>query len=336
MKTVVFFDASTPFPYSNTSLTNQCLGGIIASTIRIAEKMGETCLVFVLQKHRKTISKGNANTIYAPIDLDIDNRQVSSVITLRNSGTIPYLSQKFTKAKYFLWCHDHPYYSHHLLISDFHLIQKEKFTLIAVSQSHLDTIKKILQEYNLNTKNITFDYIYNPIDNDLHPNNTKVDSNKLFFCSSPIKGEHYVYYLFEFLRAINPNFQLFIANPNYKRENSQPTKKNAIHLLGALPHSEVIKHMRESLCLFYPNYVYPETFGLAMAEANAVGTPVLTHNLGSTSEVLGDNRQIIDVTKKKECIDRIMEWHCGNRPIVTGNPLFRLDKIAKEWNNRLD
>ena len=103
MKTVVFFDACTPFSYSNENLINQCLGGIVASTIRIAEKLGETCSVFVLQKHRKTISKGIANTFYAPININLDNKQVSSAIALRNSGIIPYLSKRFSKAKCFLW-----------------------------------------------------------------------------------------------------------------------------------------------------------------------------------------------------------------------------------------
>lgn len=336
MKTIVFCDVNTQFPYSDKTLFTEALGGIVSSTIRVAEKLGEKYVVYVLQKHRTHISKGRLNTYYVPIDYQIDSHHVvSTAIALRQGETILYLSQRFPLAKKILWCHDHPYYSQHLLISNYHLLQHEKFTLVAVSRFHCQIMERILREYNLNTSNITFDYIYNPIDDDLVPDDTAVDINKLFFCSSPIKGENYLYHLFEYLIDINKNFQLYIANPSYKHKTKMSKYINSIHLLGDIPHSEVIKHMRESLCLFYPNYFYPETFGLVMAEANAVGTPVLTHELGAVREILGDTRQIIDVTQTKEYVRRIMEWRNGKRPSVNGNPLFRLNHVAQEWEKRL-
>jgi len=79
------------------------------------------------------------------------------------------------------------------------------------------------------------------------------------------------------------------------------------------------------------NRVFAETFGLVLAESNAVGTPVLTHPLGAAPEVLGTAEQLIDTTDVEAVIQRIMAWRDGQRPVVKANPAFYLSNVANEW-----
>ncbi len=58
-----------------------------------------------------------------------------------------------------------------------------------------------------------------------------------------------------------------------------------------------MQHIRESLCVFYPQTQRCETFGLVYAESNAVGTPVLAHDFGAAREVLSSPDQLINGKK---------------------------------------
>lgn len=120
--------------------------------------------------------------------------------------------------------------------------------------------------------------------------------------------------------------------------------------------------MQESLCTFYPNCVYPETFGLVLAESNAVETPVLTHCIGAAPEVFGDPRQFVQenfcilgnrlpakfasfehridelfcaLGAYRPYIRRILSWKDGDRPDVRLNEAFRMENVARCWRQEL-
>lgn len=93
--------------------------------------------------------------------------------------------------------------------------------------------------------------------------------------------------------------------------------------------------MRSSLCLFYLNPLFPETFGLALAESNAVGTPVLAHPLGAVPEVILDDRQIINAYHLEKVVERLMLWHKGARPVVKVNENFRIERVIAHWQKLL-
>jgi glycosyltransferase involved in cell wall biosynthesis len=120
-----------------------------------------------------------------------------------------------------------------------------------------------------------------------------------------------------------------VANPGYFPNHDTKEQRNVVNL-GALPHPEVIAHVRSALCVLHLNAVFPETFGIVHAEANAVGTPFLSSRLGAVPETADHPSELIDVNDTKAVIDRLIAWKRG-RPKVRGNPMFRLNRIVKEW-----
>ena len=88
---------------------------------------------------------------------------------------------------------------------------------------------------------------------------------------------------------------------------------------------------------FYPQSSFKETFGLVFAEANAVGAPALTHDIGSAKEILSfESEQLIDATSKEEVFRRIKKWRENGPPKVRMNQEFNIDVIAEKWKKVLN
>jgi Glycosyl transferases group 1 len=162
-----------------------------------------------------------------------------------------------------------------------------------------------------------------------------------------------------------PDLRLRVGSPGYKslrraRIESVDGKIDGVDWLGALPHERILQEVRTALCVFYPNFVLPETFGLVLAEAKAVGTPVLTHACGAASEVLADPRMLLPVTPSlrvyeqaasripsglrrfvalwaeplglfQPYVNRLHAWRYGERPAVGPDARFRLSVVAQRW-----
>jgi glycosyltransferase involved in cell wall biosynthesis len=86
-----------------------------------------------------------------------------------------------------------------------------------------------------------------------------------------------------------------------------------------------------SLCLFYPNITFPETFGLVYAESNAKGTPVLAHDIGAAREIVTTPQQIIDCTNFNTIADTVIKWSQGERPIVKVKEQYTIKEALKDW-----
>ena len=73
-----------------------------------------------------------------------------------------------------------------------------------------------------------------------------------------------------------------------------------------------------------------------MGESDAVGTPVITHRLGASSEILDHpHQETVDCRNPRLVIERVMAWYRGERPRVLGRSQFRLTRILKDWINLL-
>lgn len=328
---ILFIDEVCNKPYDPHVLANEALGGTEATVVRVAEGLAATGLFWVtVEQHNRTAQHRNVredahNVVYHRSGW---LTHADYVISLRSPDTLRRAKERFPKAKHFLWNHD-------LMVPSTAqaLVSQTDYTAIAVSNFHRTQIQQTLYPQGY-TGQFQVKVIYNPIADDLAPDSTPVDPNKLVFFSSPHKGLDYALEVFSNLLSFNPDFKLYVANPGYLP--SVRTEQDKVVVLGTLPHHEALAHVRAALCSFLPNRNFPETFGLVFAESNAVGTPVLTHPIGAAREVLFHPSETLDCRSVKSVIDRVMAWHSGNRPKVKANPKFRLSFVIASWRKLLD
>jgi glycosyltransferase involved in cell wall biosynthesis len=326
---LLFLDSSCPQPYDAETLKTKPQGGTESTVTRVAEGLAARGHeVIVAQKGRAEVGQGLAK--YIGLDhLDQIDKQPHAVISLRTPSLVHFAIDKFPASKRFLWLHD---FNQQNVVQAYPELMGTGLKIICVSRTHKTVVTSaMLSQIPPPIRGVTADFIYNPVD--LEPDNTPVDNKKLVFFSSPHKGLDHALYLFGRLRDIDPTYTLHVANPGYYP--SADIQVPGVIYLGCLCHSAVVGAVRSALAVFHPNFVFPETFGLVHAEANAVGTPVLTSTLGANREVLSDRLQTSDVRDGKIVIDTVLRWSV-ERPVVKGNPEFKLSNVLEQWEKVLD
>lgn len=345
MSRILFFDPICPAPYDQLTLSRQAMGGTEASVVRVAEALDAS----VVQHNRR-----QAEGRYCP---PAARKDVEHVVVLRDPQLLPVVSQLYPNAKLSLWIHDlidSGSKRAQRLAKVTSVLPKTAITIVCVSEFQRAQVEQLLGRQN-DRRCICTHTIYNPIDEALNPDDTPVDRSKLVFFSSPDKALGYTLDAFRELRQQLPELRLCIANPGYLAQHSHTIP--GVEWLGALPHASIIHQLRSALCVFYPNFLKPETFGLVFAESNAAGTPVLTHDCGAASEVLHDPAQTLPVSLRQRVyascmrsvpssfraraahsghiftpyLECIAAWRVGARPKVQADPRFRIGAIAKDW-----
>lgn len=323
---ILIVDTAANKPYSPSVLEQEALGGTEATVVRVAEALGKLGhKVIVAQGLRKNSEAGHAT--YRRLSPTIQAEHWDAIIVLRDPIQLQWLRPLYPRTPIYLWCHD---------LADgwlaFVPISDEHLTIVTVSDFHRTNVtEKLLALSPPRIPRIT--RVYNPISDDLHNNGKAYNPNKLTFFSSPHKGLRVALEYFTQLLEFNPEFKLYILNPGYIDLVAAITPN--VIFVGALPHREAVEHVRESLCVFYPNFIAPETFGLVFAEANAVGTPVVTHNCGAAREVLGNYDQLVNCREPKPVIDKVLKWFDEGRPKVTRNEAFAIANVAQAWEQLL-
>jgi glycosyltransferase involved in cell wall biosynthesis len=336
---ILFYDVATPLAYDAATPKTQALGGTEATLIRIAQGLKNYHTIYVAQHCRASMANLNCDGVnYISLETAQQLRP-QVVILLRHYRLAEEVANYFPKARRYLWLHNMPSRE---LYSARKALSRHQYQIIAVSHFHRRAIEKRLNgkwyqrvftlPYSESRASIPIQVLYNPIDETLQPDATPIQSNQLLFMSSPQKGLPETLRLFEGVQKTFPEYQLLIANPGY---NQMDLKLPAqARFLGALPHHEVIQKLRESFCVFYPQYVRVETFGLVYAEANAVGTPVLAHDSGAAAEVLSDPKQLVNGHELSSVLNKLKEWR-EKRPTLCGRNEFRLNNVIKAWLNLL-
>lgn len=320
--TVLFIDTTCPKPYDLHTFQTEGLGGTEATVVRIAEGIAATGLFNVAVEQHNRTELGIGTALYVE-----PNKFPSAdyVICLRDPAALRLSKIRFPRAKSYLWTHD---LSGPWMGRSLDLLNQTNGVLCVSEWHRLQTIEAL--------KPVGYDgrfpisVVYNPIEEDLNPDGTSYDKNSLAFVSSPHKGLSHALDIFRNLKNFNMDFTLYVANPGYFLQEEQ--QQDGVVYLGPVSYHKVIETLRKSLCLFFPNRSFPETFGRVIAEANAVGTPVLTHALGATREVCDrPDQEIVDCGDPRAVITRVMNWYSGDRPTVRGRKEFRLSNVIKTW-----
>ena len=368
MSAVLFYDPGCPAPYSRRTLEQAALGGTEATVVRIAEALDAEVM-----QHNRTESEGryrpgNLSTRKPPLPSE---RQIEHLIILRDPRAVEPLCALFPGARPYLWLHDlvRPGSKRgRRLAAAAGALARLGVTVVCVSEFQRAQAQAVLARAGVATR-VRVVTIYNPIDDDLMPTGEAVDPGKLVFLSSPNKGLRFALDAFEAVRCALPGMRLCVGSPGYKSFRDAGVRGRAdansgIQWLGPLPHARAVTEMRSALCVFYPNFVLPETFGLVFAEASAVGTPVLTHDCGAAAEVLADPRQLLPIAPAarryerttrllpgalrpilaaraerrgvfEPYVERVRAWR-SDRPRTAPDARFRLAAVAERWRALLN
>lgn len=325
MKSVLILDLTCPRPYDGTSLLKEGLGGTEATVIRISEGLATSAKIVVAQHNRNITQEVNGVT-YCNLE-SIPTDKYVSIIHLRTSITVPHFKSKYPAAKHVVWAHD---LTGSQFVSDLQVVQDFEVKLLGVSRFHQQQIQDVALRCMDQVKNLRVGFIYNPVV--VNKTGVEVDPTKLVFFSSPHKGLKETIENFRVLRNMDKDFTLYIANPGY--DNRQVELGEGVVNLGSLTHAEILKHVESAFAVYYPNFIVPETFGLVMAEANAVGTPVLAHPFGAAPELLS-KEQLVDGRKEVEFNNRLLKWKKEGRLAVKADPRFEINAILAQWRKEL-
>ncbi|MEQ8898689.1 MAG: glycosyltransferase family 4 protein [Roseovarius sp.] len=326
---ITFVDPLAPQAYSGGPGALSGLGGTETTLVRIAESLAARTRVTVRQAARQ----GDAlygRVRYAALDLDRPLPEAPGMIVVVNSWKIaPKLARLHPGARVVVWQHVFPGRHNRSLARR---LRAAGIEVICVSATHADWLGDFM-----GPEAPRISHIHNPIADDLAPDATVRDPDLLLFASSPHKGLGQVFRRFETLKTRLPSLRLAVADPGYLAWPTGPAPDGVIPL-GRLDQPRLIGWMRRALCLFYPQDQFAETFGLVIAEANAVGCPALLHRgLGANDEVASDPGQCIDTTDPDAIAARISAWRDGRgqRPLARAQPRFRMSRIADQWAARL-
>jgi len=332
---IVFVDVTHPGTYDFNTLKQQALGGTEASLLRTAAILAQSHQVSIYQKNRtQTLVDQGINFL--------DQQQwkrlsaPDALVVLRQFKQVRAVHKRFPTSRLFLWIHTYKNTEYALKKL---LIPRNSFSIICNSQTHARHTDRILNRswigrlLKLSGGTVPVHYCYNPIPEVATAPQTK-DPNKLLFLSSPNKGLSQVLECFYWLYEKKPELQLYIANPGY-RADAEIAAHPGITVLGNLPHDQVIEHLSTALCLFYPQDVFAETFGLIYAEANAVGTPVIAHDIGSAREILHPNNPVVNANDYSGILHILETWQ-QHLPEVHYKGDFSETSIHKHWQILLE
>ncbi len=324
LPTLAIVDPCCAGAYDPSDMETGGLGGTEATVLRIGAALRYSIDVAVYQNGRTESRRSGAGQLrplqeaFAPLD-------VVGIVVINQWKVALKLRKLNPDTPIFLWLHVYPGRHNRKMGA---ALKTANVTVICVSQIHARSVADFIGAPDC--PSITS--IYNPIADDLQPQECRRDPNMLLFASSPHKGLAEVFQQFVAARRILPELTLAVADPGYLKCDVG-TVPDGVTFLGSLSHAALISQMRRALCLFYPQTTFAETFGLVLAEANAVGTPALvSRGLGANEEILSSAEQMVDGHDTSAIVERLAEWQ-SRYPVIAANPAFRMTAIARAWRD---
>lgn len=348
---IAIVDTVCPRPYSARTLADGALGGTEATVVRIAEGLDAQ-----VYQHNRDEPEGR----YRPLDR-LETPAV--LIVLRDPKAAVEIAERHAGVPLVLWMHDlvEPGRDRaKRLLHHRAALAGRDATIVAVSDFHRAQIQSVLDgdEEAAAMSKPTVMRLYNPVRPGLAPVDAGlVDRDRLVFFSAAHKGLAYALFVFAAVKRRWPSMRFEVANPGYLAQAIDG--QDGVVDLGARAQADILDVVARSLCTFNPNFEYPETFGLVLAESNAVGTPVLAHPIGAAPEILDDPRQIVATPTAATAayrlcrragagrslaiaalrptgafdayLDRIALWRDGERPVVHARPAFDLVRVLDQW-----
>jgi glycosyltransferase involved in cell wall biosynthesis len=314
---LLFIDPVCPRSYTCNTLRTEALGGSEASMLRICRALAAEGNDVSLYQH--VDDQRSAATIEGirHVGLNSEFPAPDVVIHFRSSHEMPVWESLYPSARHIMWTQD-------IVTPDVALSLRGR-EIICLTQWHQQQISEACAYFKILPKAIH--QIYNPVEID--GNRYDKVPGRLGFFSSPHKGLDQVVSAFKQVGRLGR--ELFIANPGYVPD-SQHHGANITNL-GQLPHYKVMEELSRCEVLFYPQTVFPETMGIVLAEANAMGVPVLAHDFGAAKEVVRYGA-VVDCTKPDNVKDALEALLCLQHKAEL-DPRFKLENVMAKWKELL-
>lgn len=197
-------------------------------------------------------------------------------------------------------------------------------------------------------------YLYNPVSTYMDPvinrlacdlglvNQLVVDKNKLIYVSALGKGLQTACDVLSAIVKIRPSTRLVVFTPMYSNSSKGKATevgkclavKDRLDVRPSVEIEELAREVKTSFAVLYPTF-YKETFGMALVEANCLGTPVLGDAVAALPEVLSAANSLLPrETRSPEAyrqahVDRLMSWYSHGRPQVSCPDWFHIDKVLQ-------
>lgn len=341
MKNVLFIDGVAKKPYTLATLNSaEKIGGTEVTILRTAEILAQHYNLYLTQLSRKTDETSNQihYLSYETAKQLSANKKPDVIVIIRPRREVMTFANLYPDAKCFYWMHDIPSkrlwkYKRKFAKANCDIIAISKFQEQIIEKAWSgNSIQKIIDKL-VPYKKPKLHLIYNPVNEALKPEDVTINKNKLLFFSAPDRGIEQILSYFHRIKQSLKNLELFIAHPGYASldEYRDQLNKPGIKVIGTLPNAEIIQHIRDAFCIFYPQTKRPECFGLVYAESNAVGTPVLAHDFGAANEVLYNQEQLVDGHDFNAVLEKLENWQQQGRPQVKLKEIFRRDAVLKQW-----
>lgn len=344
---ILFVDVKSSTPFDSHIMRSVGIGGTEGSVVRVAEALARDHEVAVAQLGRERATQVGGVT-YLPLqEAPFGGTEPDCVVAVRKHRLVTTYRRRFARARLYCWIHN--WQRTEVVLKRAGLVRAQA-GLVTVSDTHrLHTERRINGALGramgiaaLAPGRLAVHRIYNPIDDALAPDDTPVDRNLLVYLSTANKGLERVLRRFGEVRRRMPAMRLRVAGTDPRQiEHALPgcarlAAQPGVEIVGRVPQARMLRLTRAALCVFYPQDVHPETFGLVFAESNAVGTPVLAHDFGAAREILGDPAQLVDARDGEAVVRRIEAWRNGARPRVAARPEFRCATVAAAWRRLLE
>ena len=332
---VVIADPFCPRAYDDRCLRLRAMGGTESSVTLMAESLvSEKTSVTVIQHCRTDVYRSSAGVTYlgctswrhAARHADAD-----VAIVINSPKILALWHRQAPGTRLVLWRHNYLGNHYRRLGS---ILQQCKATMVCVSATHrLGTWRK-LKSWPCPPPSEQVSYIYNPVQV-YPPGHVQVKRRQLLFCSSPHKGLTRCLDLFDVVRQqVIPDATLIVCNPGYLPDVQ--LDRPGVQSIGPQSREQLHRLIAESLCVFYPQTFFAETFGLVAAEANALGTPILASGrLGALSEIVHPGQTLLSSVTASSVSKCAREWFENNRPQVSANSAFSVATVARQWRQLL-
>jgi hypothetical protein len=326
---ILFVDRTCPHPYDGNTLAARPQGGSESSLTRVAEALarrGHRVRVTQHNRPERAVVNGVEHTPLA----DNDDFTPTHVVAFRDARILARALEAWPGARGYAWFQDFPNPGGRFA-AQAEMLARHGATVVLVSRWHRRLWTDHLGAYGFGDR-VRTRSIYNAIPDDLGPDATPVDRDKLVFFSSPHKGLRATLEFFARF-ADHPelaDMRLHVANPGYA-QGGPPAGGGRVVELGALPWKRVIEEVRSAFLVLHYNAGYPETFGLVHAEADAVGTPWISGSQGANPEVCSHPDELADLSDPEGVLERIARWRREGRIHVEAGERFRISRIASEW-----